>query len=58
MLLEMLNKLIALNSQLEQQIEAVCGDKTELINALSKETKLIKEIQSLSASFQTKSDTI
>jgi len=57
-LLDMLNELVAFNSQLEQQVEAVCADKLELINTLSKETKLIKEIQSLSESFRTKSDAI
>ncbi|HOV28199.1 MAG TPA: Hpt domain-containing protein [Pseudobacteroides sp.] len=58
MLLEMLNELVSLNSQLKQQIETVCADKTELINALSKESNLIKKIQSLSASFRIKSDAI
>jgi len=58
MLLEMLNELVSLNSQLKQQIETVCADKTELINDLSKESNLIKKIQSLSTSFIIKSDAI
>ncbi len=53
-LLDMIKDLITFNSQLEQEIKAVSLDKSELVNTLSKERKLMIQLQSLSMSFKTK----
>ncbi|KNY30122.1 Hpt domain-containing protein [Pseudobacteroides cellulosolvens] len=53
-LLHMINELLTFNSQLEQQIEKDSSCKLEMINTLLKETKLMKEIQTLSMSFEAK----